>query len=150
MPTPGSTDYSFPSGEPLTPARRAEQSESKVKVRIHRGTRSPMQAGKRQTHHWILEFEPESASEIEPLMGWTASADMRQQVTMSFQTRDEAIAFAQRKGWECAVWAPPCDHPAPQSYADNFRWPDELPPRPLSPDESPEEKESSWQHKRAM
>ena len=63
-------------------------------ARIFQPARNAMQSGKARTKRWVLEFEPERASQIEPLMGWTASSDMRQQVSLDFDTLDEAIAYA--------------------------------------------------------
>ncbi len=34
----------------------------------------------------------------DPLMGWTQSTDMNGQVRLRFDTRDEAVAYAQRHG----------------------------------------------------
>ena len=39
-----------------------------------------MQSGFANTKDWLLDFEPEEPEAIEPLMGWTSSGDMRQQV----------------------------------------------------------------------
>ena len=36
--------------------------------------------------------------EIEPLMGWTSSGDTRQQLRLWFDTKEEAIAYAEREG----------------------------------------------------
>jgi hypothetical protein len=46
-----------------------------------------MQSGKARTKEWFLDYEPEQPREIEPLMGWTASGDMRQQVRLSIPPR---------------------------------------------------------------
>ena len=46
----------------------------------------------------MLEFEPESPRQVEPLMGWTGSSDMRSQVRLRFDSKDEAIAYATRNG----------------------------------------------------
>lgn len=81
------------------------------RVAIHRPGRSVMQAGRAHERRWLLEFEPESRPWIEPLMGWTASADTRQQVRLSFPTREAAIAFAGRQGWRWRV-----REPAPQRF----------------------------------
>jgi hypothetical protein len=46
----------------------------------------------------VLEYEPATPQEIEPLMGWTSSNDMLSQVHLSFETKEEAIDYAQ-KNW---------------------------------------------------
>src|SRR4029077_9829582 len=65
-------------------------------ARIFQPARTATQSGKARTKKWVLEFEPERARTIEPLMGWTASSDMRQQVSLEFDTLDEAIAYVQK------------------------------------------------------
>ena len=63
-------------------------------ARIYRPAKTAMQSGKAKTRDWLLEFEPASARTVDPLMGWTSSDDMNGQVRLSFETSDEAIAYA--------------------------------------------------------
>ena len=49
-----------------------------VTARIYKPARTAMQSGKARTKEWVLDYEPEEPLQIEPLMGWTASGDMRQ------------------------------------------------------------------------
>ena len=89
-------------------------------ARIYKPARTAMQSGNARTKEWVLDYEPESPCEIEPLMGWTASGDMRQQVRLSFDTAEEAIAYCERHGIAYQVSRP---NPAARriiSYADNF------------------------------
>jgi hypothetical protein len=44
-----------------------------VTARIYKPARTAMQSGKARTKEWVLDYEPETPREIEPLMGWTAS-----------------------------------------------------------------------------
>ena len=60
-------------------------------ARIYRPARTAMQSGRAKTKSWVLELEQERPRRIEPLMGWTASADMRQQVRLSFASKEEAL-----------------------------------------------------------
>ena len=89
-------------------------------ARIYRPTKSSMQSGHARSREWVLEFEPASARTPDPLMGWTSSADMNGQVTLTFETSDEAVAYAQRHGIPFRL------HPAQErkviikAYADNF------------------------------
>src|SRR5215469_13738518 len=61
-----------------------------MRARIFEPAKSAMQSGRATTKRWLLEFEPEKPLEIDPLMGWTSSSDMRQQVRLEFDTSDEA------------------------------------------------------------
>ncbi len=90
-------------------------------ARIYRPTRGATQSGHARTKAWLLEYERAEPAEIEPLMGWTGSGETEQQVKVAFETREEAIAFAQKRGIAFEVE----DHPPEQvrrglSYSDNF------------------------------
>jgi hypothetical protein len=62
-----------------------------------------MSSGRAGTHRWLLEFEPQSAPFIEPLMGWTGSTDPMAQVRLVFRTREAAVAYARRQGLDYEV-----------------------------------------------
>ena len=63
-------------------------------ARIFKPAKNAMQSGKAQTQEWQLAYEPEQPRAIEPLMGWTSSGDMRQQLCLEFDTAEEAVAYA--------------------------------------------------------
>src|SRR6266576_625865 len=62
-------------------------------ARIYKPAKTAMQSGAAKTKEWVLEYEPEQPRQIEPLMGWTSSGDMRQQVQLRFESPEEAIAY---------------------------------------------------------
>jgi hypothetical protein len=80
-----------------------------------------MQSGKARTKLWLLEFEPEQPRQIDPLMGWTSSGDMLQQVQLEFDTGEEAVAYAEKNGIAYQIFEPLRPAPKAKSYADNFR-----------------------------
>jgi hypothetical protein len=91
-------------------------------ARIYRPARNAMQSGKGKSSHWVLDYEPAEAREIEPLMGYTATRDMRAQIRLSFETLEEAEAYAQRNGIDYRV-QPPHDATVKRAaYTDNFRF----------------------------
>ena len=81
-----------------------------------------MQSGRAKTKDWVLDFEPQDAKRRDPLMGWAGSSDTLGQVTLRFETREEAIAYAKKHGIEYALEAPHTTKLRPKSYADNFRY----------------------------
>ncbi|MGI8839642.1 MAG: ETC complex I subunit [Caulobacteraceae bacterium] len=89
-------------------------------ARIFRPAKNAMQSGKARTKVWMLEFEPTSARLSDPLMGWTTSTDMKGQVRLAFDTRDEAVAYAQRHGISFEVLVERESRIIPKAYADNF------------------------------
>ncbi|PLR21905.1 ETC complex I subunit [Caulobacter zeae] len=89
-------------------------------ARIYRPAKNAMQSGKAKTKDWTLEFEPASARKPDPLMGWTQSSDMNGQIRLTFETRDEAIAYAQRHEISFQLFEPKVPKRIIKAYADNF------------------------------
>ncbi|WP_417230506.1 ETC complex I subunit [Brevundimonas sp.] len=89
-------------------------------ARIYRPAKTAMQSGKARTRDWRLEFEPAATRTIDPLMGWTSSTDMNGQVRLSFETSDEAIAYAERHGIPFRLQIPQEPPVIIKTYADNF------------------------------
>jgi hypothetical protein len=90
-------------------------------ARIFRPSKTAMQSGKAKTKEWLLEFEPSAARRSDPLMGWTQTSDTASsQVQLSFETRDEAVRYAEQNGIAFQLFD---DKPAKRiikAYADNF------------------------------
>jgi hypothetical protein len=83
---------------PLLPGTNYPALRHVPPVRIYKPSRSVTQSapGRR---YWILEFERTIPSFIEPLMGWTGSADPFAQIRLQFPDRASAVAFARKNGW---------------------------------------------------
>jgi len=92
-----------------------------ARCRIYKPARTATQQGPAQTRDWVLEFEPASPQERERLMGWTASRDTRRQVRLTFDSADEAVAYAKKHGYDAIVEPERERRIRPKSYADNFR-----------------------------
>jgi hypothetical protein len=91
-------------------------------ARIYKPTKTAMQSGTAKTERWLLEFEGARAREIEPLMGWTSSADTQSQVKLWFDSKEEAIAYAARNGIAYRVDEPKAAARRAVAYADNFKY----------------------------
>lgn len=91
-------------------------------ARIYRPAKSAMQSGLANTKVWVLEYEPEAPRQVEPLMGWTSSSDMKSQLHMTFETKEEAIAYAERNGLPYTLSEPHVRKHQAKSYADNFKF----------------------------
>jgi len=92
-----------------------------MSARIYSPAKTAMQSGKAKTGHWVLEFEPEQPRKIDPLMGYTSSGDMKSQIRLTFATKEEAIAYAQRNGIAFRVQEPKEPRRRQMAYAENFR-----------------------------
>lgn len=92
-----------------------------MQVRIFQPSKTTMQSGRGNTQAWVLEYEIETPRRPEPLMGWISSGDTLNQVRLRFNTKEDAIAFAERKGWHYDVQDSRERRFVPKNYADNFR-----------------------------
>lgn len=93
-----------------------------MRARIYRPARSATQSGPGLSREWVLEFTPEERRELDPLMGWTSSGDMRSQLRLRFESREAAEAYASEHGIETVVIPPKKRRPVirPGGYGDNF------------------------------
>jgi hypothetical protein len=91
-----------------------------MSARIYKPAKTAMQSGTAKTHDWVVDFDPEEPRQVEPLMGWTSSGDMLQQLRLSFATKEEAVAYCERRGvpYQLTEEKPVARRIA--SYADNF------------------------------
>ena len=92
-------------------------------ARIYKPARNAMQSGTAKSKEWVLDYEPEQPRMIDPLMGWTSSADMKQELRLQFDSKEEAIAYCERHGIPHQVFEtkPPVRQRI--SYSDNFASP---------------------------
>tara|TARA_A100001011_G_scaffold382176_1_gene451577 strand:- start:1570 stop:1881 length:312 start_codon:yes stop_codon:yes gene_type:complete len=67
-------------------------------VRIFKPARTAMQSGTAKADRWILEFDSTDSKRVDPLMGWTGSANTQTQVRLLFENKQDAIDYAERKG----------------------------------------------------
>ena len=77
-----------------------------MRARIFQPARNAMQSGTARSRGWVLEFTPATEREIDPLMGWTSSGDTQSQVTLRFDTREQAEAYAKARGIRAEVQVP--------------------------------------------
>jgi hypothetical protein len=89
-------------------------------ARIYRPAKTAMQSGKAKSLNWRLEFAPASARTLDPLMGWTGSTDMNGQVRLTFDSQEEAVAYAERHGIPFQLHEPNEPPVILKAYADNF------------------------------
>ena len=90
-------------------------------ARITEEQRKTTQSGKARTGRWTLEFERTEPMRPDPLTGWAGSGDTKAQVRLSFDSKDEALAFARAKGFDIHLVPAAPTKLKIQAYADNFR-----------------------------
>uniref|UniRef100_A0A5F8H3D4 NADH dehydrogenase [ubiquinone] iron-sulfur protein 4, mitochondrial n=1 Tax=Monodelphis domestica TaxID=13616 RepID=A0A5F8H3D4_MONDO len=65
------------------------------KVQIFVPARNNMQSGVNNTKKWKMEFDTRERWE-NPLMGWASTADPLSNLVLSFSTKEDAVAFAEK------------------------------------------------------
>ena len=90
-------------------------------ARIYQPAKTAMQSGRANTKSWRLDFDAKTARRIDPLMGWTSAEDMTaNQVRLTFDTSEEAVAYAEKHAIAYRLERPRKSESHPKAYADNF------------------------------
>ncbi|KAL9052952.1 MAG: hypothetical protein Q9162_005069 [Coniocarpon cinnabarinum] len=91
-------------------------------VRIYKPAKTATQSGDWHGHHWQLDWDvlAKGTRWENPLMGWQSSADYVQGTKLNFKTKDDAIRFCQKQGYEWFVQEPNERRIRPKAYAEQF------------------------------
>ncbi|KAK0637113.1 ETC complex I subunit conserved region-domain-containing protein [Bombardia bombarda] len=91
-------------------------------VRIYKPAKPATQSGTWIGGRWRLDWDVLGKGHRweNPLMGWQSSGDSMQGTHINFKTKEDAIAFAEKQGYEYFVQEPNVRHIAPKAYANNF------------------------------
>ncbi|RPD54647.1 NADH-ubiquinone oxidoreductase 21kDa subunit [Lentinus tigrinus ALCF2SS1-7] len=91
-------------------------------VRIFQPTRSTTQSGPGKANRWRIDWDilPGGGRWENPLMGWASSADYMQGTRLSFRTKEDAIHFAEKQGWDYYIAHPEVNRIPPKNYAENY------------------------------
>ncbi|CAN5791177.1 ETC complex I subunit [soil metagenome] len=91
-------------------------------AKIYKPARSAMQSGYAKSRDWVLEYTPEKGKPVDPLMGWIGATETVSQLRLTFETRDEAVAYAERHGIAYQLAEPKRRGHVirPGGYGDNF------------------------------
>ena len=90
-----------------------------MKARIYREQDKITQKGTARLNCWYLVYS-NSEKEIDPLIGWTGSFRPNSQVKLKFDSKEEAIKYAQKNSISFESIFKRNNSTAPKSYSDNF------------------------------
>ena len=96
-------------------------------ARIYQPAPSAMSSGRAKSQHWVLEFTSNAPKSIDPLTGNAGSVDMRDQLDLTFDSADAAIAYAKANNIAHIVTKAPKTKRVRRSYSDNFNFDRKLP-----------------------
>ena len=91
-----------------------------MQARIYQPAKPAVSSGRFKTRFWMVEFEPRSPLRVDRLIGWAGSDDTDRQLSLRFDTKEEAIAYCERRGIDYVVTEPHKRVVRPKAYADNF------------------------------
>ncbi|PAV17144.1 NADH dehydrogenase Fe-S 4 [Pyrrhoderma noxium] len=91
-------------------------------VRIFKPTRNTMQSGGAKGEKWRIDFDilQGSGRWENPQMGWASSADYMQGTRLSFRSKEDAIYFAEKQGWDYFVQPETVKRVPPKNYSENY------------------------------
>lgn len=90
-------------------------------ARLFQRSKNAMQSGKAREGEWVLEFESHAPRRPDPLMGWSGGTDTQAQVSLTFETLEQAKGYAERYGVDYHLVPTSERKFRVQSYADNFK-----------------------------
>ncbi|RMJ10152.1 NADH-ubiquinone oxidoreductase 21 kDa subunit, mitochondrial [Fusarium euwallaceae] len=91
-------------------------------VRIYQETKPATQSGEWRGQRWRMDWDILSKGHRweNPLMGWQSSGDFMQGTHINFKSKEDAIHFAEKQGYEYFVQEPNSRKFTPKAYANNF------------------------------
>ena len=92
---------------------------TKKKAKIYKPTKTSTQSGIGKIKKWILEYIDDSIS-INPLMGWESSTNTLSELKLFFDTKDQAIEYANKNKIEFVLIENNQRSFVKKSYTDNF------------------------------
>jgi hypothetical protein len=92
-----------------------------IHARIFSTLKSAAQSGRAKEGHWILEVSgtPGSIRDLET--AWNSTADTLRQITLKFDSLEDARAFADRHQLRYTIETTKSASPRRRTYAENFR-----------------------------
>ncbi|KIM65968.1 hypothetical protein SCLCIDRAFT_425746 [Scleroderma citrinum Foug A] len=91
-------------------------------VRIYQPTRNTMQSSSGKSERWRIDWDIlQGGGRWEnPLMGFASSADYMQGTRISFATKEAAINFSEKQGWDYYIQPQTVKRIPPKNYSENF------------------------------
>ena len=90
-------------------------------ARIFQLSKAVNQSGGAKAGKWVLEFESHAPKRADPLTGWSGGADTQSQVSISFDSLEDAKRYAEKNNVSYHIVPPAERKMRIQSYADNFK-----------------------------
>ena len=107
----------------MTPCMTAQNVRNSDLIHsIYKPAKTATQSGNWTSEHWLMDWDvlPKGHRWENPLMGWASSADFMNGHRLQFKSKEDAINFANKQGYEYFVQEPNVRKFVPKAYANNF------------------------------
>lgn len=93
-----------------------------IATSIYKPSKTATQSGNWNASHWLMDWDvlPKGHRWENPVMGWQSSADFMNGHRIQFKTKEDAINFANKQGYEYFVQEPNKRKFVPKAYANLF------------------------------
>ena len=89
-------------------------------IKIYKPSKTAMQSGFGKTKKWLAEYISDKDTIKDNLMGWNSSHDTQSQIKIFFDTKEQAIDWANKNNYQFIVEEPKLKKIKPKSYSSNF------------------------------
>ena len=89
-------------------------------IKIYKPSKTSMQSGLGKTKLWLAEYISDTDTVKDTLMGWNSSLDTKKQIKIFFDTKEQAVIWAQNNNYQYYVYEPKIRKIKPKNYASNF------------------------------
>ena len=92
-----------------------------MKAKIFKPSKTAMQSGRSKYNKWVLKFIDKNNQLRDTMMGWNGGSSTVSQIELKFNTKEEAIRYANKNNIDYEVLETSARKVINKSYADNFK-----------------------------
>lgn len=91
-----------------------------TRARIYRRPKKATQSGNIHDHIWVLDYGQSLPRSHDPVTGWVGSKDTQAQVKLSFESKEQAVEYAERNAIAYDIEEAVARRYVAKVYEDNF------------------------------
>jgi hypothetical protein len=92
-----------------------------MKAKIYKPAKTAMQSGRAKYNKWVLKFLDKNNQLKDTMMGWNGGSSTVSQIELKFNSKEEAISYANKNNIDYEVLETSVRKVITKSYADNFK-----------------------------
>ena len=92
-----------------------------MQAKIFKPSKTAMQSGRAKYNKWVLKFLDKNNQLKDTMMGWNGGSSTVSQIELKFNSKEEAISYANKNNIDYEVLETSVRKVITKSYADNFK-----------------------------